>query len=419
MNPTQQPKTWHVDFVNLDLAEAIRQAQPGDTIELPAGNWLLEACLIVDKPLIIRGAGRDQTRLFSSAESFAVQFTGSGPWLMENLTIEHVGQARADVVVVAGGQVTIRQCRFTGAVFGGKSGESIGGCGIRIRGNARGLISECVCDCNGKHGIEVNEQAQPVLEGNTCENNKYNGMAYFENAGGTARNNTCRGNGHHGIGVEGQAQPVLEANSCENNGVHGLCYASEASGTVRNNTFRGNGGCCLELERGSPRVERNNCEDNARCSTRFIDVVSRLLGNFDTLGGLCASSAIVWMWGLVCVWLFVPRVPCSYVAVPYIVYPALLFLGYWEHRSELFERHEGGMRFIRHPSLSDLRRSYWAFGVLSLLLSLFLPVLCDQLLKQLLGEQRGPVSYLNFFLLFLIIGVISAVVELRKRRKPG
>jgi parallel beta-helix repeat protein len=246
----------------LDLAEAIRRAQPGDTIQLPAGDWLLEACLIVDKPLIIRGVGRDQTRLLSSAELFAVQFTGSGPWLMEKLTIEHVGKARADVVDVKGGEITVRQCRFTGAVFDGEGGWPLPGCGIRIRGNARGLISECVCDCNGKHGIEMSEQAQPVLEGNTCENNEQSGIAYFEKAGGTARNNTCRRNGHHGTQVAGLAQPILESNTCEYNNYSGIAYF-DGGGTARNNTCRGNGLHGIEVgDLAQPVLEGNACQNN-------------------------------------------------------------------------------------------------------------------------------------------------------------
>jgi parallel beta-helix repeat protein len=52
------------------------------------------------------------------------------------------------------------------------------------------------------HGIQVSGQAQPTLEGNTCEGNKYSGITYFESAGGIARNNICRNNGANGIYVK-------------------------------------------------------------------------------------------------------------------------------------------------------------------------------------------------------------------------
>jgi parallel beta-helix repeat protein len=41
---------------------------------------------------------------------------------------------------------------------------------------------ETLCTANGLHGIEVHEQAQPTLEGNTCRENKQGGIVYFGSA---------------------------------------------------------------------------------------------------------------------------------------------------------------------------------------------------------------------------------------------
>jgi len=208
---------WQVDFVKLDLAEAIRKAGPGDVIEIAPGRHTLRERIIVNKPLTIRGAGRNRTHLLSSEELFAIQFIGTEPWTLEGLTIEHVGEAVADVVVVEGGDITTRGCRFTGAVFHEKAEQLRGGSGIVLRGNARGLVFECICDGNALRGIAVWDQARPVLEGNTCENNTQDGIAYLENAGGTARKNTCRGNGLYGIYIAKGANPKLEDNQLSGN----------------------------------------------------------------------------------------------------------------------------------------------------------------------------------------------------------
>ncbi|MCS7159909.1 MAG: right-handed parallel beta-helix repeat-containing protein [Gemmatales bacterium] len=234
------PTTWTVDFTTLTLELAVRSAKAGDIIVLAAGRFTLKERITVDKPLSIRGAGRQETHLLSWEELFAIQFTGQGPWTLENLTIEHVGNARASVVVVDSGHILIRNCRFTGATFQKETPSPRGGCGLWFTGTARGLVINCTCDRNGSNGIEISGKAQMVLEGNTCESNNASGILYYEHAGGAARDNTCRNNGSGGIAVLGQAQPTLEGNTCEHNKESGIAYFDNAGGTARNNTCRYN-----------------------------------------------------------------------------------------------------------------------------------------------------------------------------------
>ena len=84
-------------------------------------------------------------------------------------------------------------------------------------GKASGTAVRNICSQNEASGIAVGGQAQPQLEGNTCENNTYSGIAYLESAGGVARQNVCRQNCLAGIWVQDQAYPLLEGNTCENN----------------------------------------------------------------------------------------------------------------------------------------------------------------------------------------------------------
>ncbi|MDW8222606.1 MAG: protein kinase, partial [Gemmatales bacterium] len=139
------PTTWTVDFTTLTLELAVRSAKAGDIIVLAAGRFTLKERITVDKPLSIRGAGRQETHLLSWEELFAIQFTGQGPWTLENLTLEHVGNARASVVVVDSGHILIRNCRFTGATFQEKAPSPRGGRGLWFTGTARGQVIDCVC----------------------------------------------------------------------------------------------------------------------------------------------------------------------------------------------------------------------------------------------------------------------------------
>ncbi|MDW8221785.1 MAG: right-handed parallel beta-helix repeat-containing protein [Gemmatales bacterium] len=265
------PTTWHVDFVRLTLDQAIGLARPGDIIVVAPGRFTLQECIIVDKPLTIRGAGLQKTHLVSPQALFAMEFRDKGPWILENLTVEHIGLARANVVVVTGGEIIIRNCRFMGGSFEENAQPPQGGCGVLFLGAVRGQMISCISDQNTLHGIHISDRAQLLLENNICENNSVSGIAYSGEASGTARNNTCRHNGFHGIAVQGQAQPTLEGNKCENNKQCGLAYSGKAGGTAKKNVCRGNqlyhgiqvGGDC------QPELEENVCENNGKHGILF------------------------------------------------------------------------------------------------------------------------------------------------------
>jgi|GEM_PF-1844401 len=117
-SPSIEPREriWRVGQNNLTFEQAVARAQPGDTIEVPAGRFTLTQSVLVNKSLTIRGAGPDKTTLLSSEPDFAIKFTGNCQWTLENLSLEHVGNKPADVVIVDSGVITIRNCHFSGAV---------------------------------------------------------------------------------------------------------------------------------------------------------------------------------------------------------------------------------------------------------------------------------------------------------------
>jgi parallel beta-helix repeat protein len=94
--------------------------------------------------------------------------------------------------------------------------------GIEYSGSAIGMASNNVCSDNRQFGISVGGEAQPVLEGNLCERNRFDGITYNTKASGTARQNFCFNNGSWGISVEDEAEPNLDANSCLGNRFKGI-----------------------------------------------------------------------------------------------------------------------------------------------------------------------------------------------------
>jgi parallel beta-helix repeat protein len=246
--------------VRAGLQDAVDRALPGGTIELGPGEITLPKRLVIKKSLTIRGAGPDKTRIISWEPDSAIAFVGDNEWRLEDLSVEHLGSEPANVIVVSGGTITIRNCHFSGAVWDKEANR--GGSGIVFCRTAAGAVINCVCRNNGLHGIELREQAQKILlEDNICERNSHSGIAYFDSAGGTARNNTCRNNKGHGIQVSDQAQPTLEGNTCQGNEKCGIAYFDSAGGTARNNIYRYNLKYGIYTEPGARPILEGNREE--------------------------------------------------------------------------------------------------------------------------------------------------------------
>jgi parallel beta-helix repeat protein len=82
---------------------------------------------------------------------------------------------------------------------------------------AAGTARQNTCTANESAGIYVGEQAHPILEANICQNNKTDGISYWNEAAGIARNNQCLNNGEDGIYADPTTKPQLKDNICSGN----------------------------------------------------------------------------------------------------------------------------------------------------------------------------------------------------------
>jgi len=171
-----KPKPGLVVQAGESLADAVARARPGSVIELQPGVYLLEQPLRIDKPLTMQGAGADKTFTQSDAEGCVIELASTGLCALRDLTVEHFGNRPANVVVVSLGMAEISGCVVRGGVRDEK--RKFGGVGIWFTNATRGTVRGCVCRDNGLSGIHISGIAQPLLEGNTCENNKESGIAY-------------------------------------------------------------------------------------------------------------------------------------------------------------------------------------------------------------------------------------------------
>jgi parallel beta-helix repeat protein len=252
------------------LAGMIQAAAEGEEVKLPAGRYVLDKGIVVDKSLVIRGAGAEQTILILRGGEFGLRFTGPCKWELHGVTVEYVGNGWANLVEADGGSISISECRFLRA----KRDEQAerGGAGLWLKGTVRAELSQCVCKGNDLQGIQVSEQANADLLENTCEENKDAGIAYLDKARGVVRKNVCRGNGGDGIYIGGKSELKVEENRCERNKGNGIQFAEEAAGVARKNICKANDYRGIYVcGKAQLTLEDNECQENQSSGISFID----------------------------------------------------------------------------------------------------------------------------------------------------
>jgi parallel beta-helix repeat protein len=151
------------------LAEAIERVTSGETIRLAEGTHWLDQPLKITKPVSLVGAGRDITRVVCEKEGSVIEYSSQGRFAASGISFQHTGQLPADVLVVTGGDVAIRECRFEGGIY--DKDRDLGGNGLWLRGTVWGVVERCESLRNGGCGIRLSDAARPTLEGNTCREN--------------------------------------------------------------------------------------------------------------------------------------------------------------------------------------------------------------------------------------------------------
>jgi len=252
------------------LEEAIARCPGGGVIGLPAGVYRLKKPVEITKPVELVGDGMETTRVVCDGEGYVIKVTAPR-FTARGISFEHLGSNWADVVVIDSPSVLIEACRFRGGVCDEQNKQNDrSGTGLWIYGATMGVIKNCLAVQNAC-GMVLTDLVEILLEGNTCEGNKYVGIVYIENAGGTARNNVCRSNGI-GVLTAGHAAPTLDGNTCEGNSGGGIGYVENAGGTARNNICRNNGfyGIVVGNE-AAPTLEGNLCEENGEFGIAYLE----------------------------------------------------------------------------------------------------------------------------------------------------
>jgi hypothetical protein len=126
-----------------DIRTALAKANPGDTIQIPAGTFTFDESVNINAGVYIMGAGIDATILQKIGTSerpfFNVDCSNGLPIWIANMKM--IGDQTADSDHMDDGISLNSGCqdfRITGIEF-----ESFGETGISVNGNARGVIDNC------------------------------------------------------------------------------------------------------------------------------------------------------------------------------------------------------------------------------------------------------------------------------------
>ena len=288
-----------------DLKQAVAEAEPGDIILIPEGEYILDEPLHINKPLLLLGSGIGRTVLVNSSKDAgilldlpAAEEVTNGVQLY-SITIRSSCEDSACGMRILKGTVYADYCRFEKAGAYGVEVKNAGkfvaraceflnhsGDGVSLRDQSSAEIEDSQFAANARRGVYAKDSSTLFARNNTCEGNKGTGIALFGSAQGelqsnicrnnekqgiyaqdqsrlVARNNTCEGNKRSGIALFGSAQGELQGNTCRNNGIHGIAANEPSRLVARNNTCEGNKWSGIALF-GSAQgeLEGNTCRRN-------------------------------------------------------------------------------------------------------------------------------------------------------------
>jgi parallel beta-helix repeat protein len=201
------------------ISHALRQARPGDTVQLAAGTYNASTGeqfpLVIPSGVTLRGD--------EASEGKSVQIVGGGNYLSRTFAGQNVTIAIANPnAIVSGITVTNPNTRGTG---------------LWIEG-ADPTIRFSVFRGSHRDGVFVTGTSNPTIHNCVFVDNGGNGMAITRSSGGEIRDSWFQSTGF-GLAIGGAATPLLLNNHIVNNN-DGIVISDSASPTLRGNIIENN-----------------------------------------------------------------------------------------------------------------------------------------------------------------------------------
>ncbi len=206
------------------LQAAIDAAAPGTTIELGPGTWMENIEIV--KPIALRGAGADKTKITAKLAGYPVV------WLTSPQT---------------------NSVSIVGITISGASGDScaekankVCADGILVQGAIRLELANCNVTHNALHGLYANGTAKLTIEETTFSHN-YSGV-WLSGAASARIDNSVIVNNKFGLVLAEKSSARVIGCSIADNNADGVLVADATDLTLSNNRITGNGraGVCVD-----------------------------------------------------------------------------------------------------------------------------------------------------------------------------
>ncbi|MFX0087471.1 MAG: right-handed parallel beta-helix repeat-containing protein [Candidatus Hodarchaeota archaeon] len=102
------------------------------------------------------------------------------------------------------------------------------------------VITNNICNNNGKNGICLKSSGSSIITNNTCYNNNKSGIFIDSSGSLNLANNTCDNNRGVGIDLYYSNSSILAKNICNSNDMFGIGLFSSSSSTLTSNTCNSN-----------------------------------------------------------------------------------------------------------------------------------------------------------------------------------
>ncbi len=191
-----------------DLASVLSLLDSGSSIKLTPGVFEVDISLPVQRDIVIVGAGSGETVIESSSPDAAFAVFGDGKLTLRELTVAHVGDAPASIILAFGAPIDIERVTLTGGI---NDDETTGGNGVLL---SSGVVNE--------EGVTA-----AALEGSvTTESSRIIDTEITDNS-------------IAGIAITGDLSPVIANNQITGNTLCGLCFLGESGGQATGYHGRG------------------------------------------------------------------------------------------------------------------------------------------------------------------------------------
>lgn len=216
------------------LQEAVDAIAPGGTITIAGGSFA--GSITLWKPLVLRGAGGEQTRLRAAAgRHLVLSITAEGQGVrLERLAVT---DSQGDGLLIYG------QVSLTNTIISGHGGTAIVLLGAAVVQIKDSFIKDNVGEYTS--GIAAFDSVQLSIENTTVSGNSDGGIWVGDSARATITSNTISGNGSSGIWVSNAAEVTIQGNTVSNNGDDGITVYSDppqAKATIIENAITNNEG---------------------------------------------------------------------------------------------------------------------------------------------------------------------------------